>query len=171
MEELEEWLKRLRQELEQRTGRKNIEVTGGPYRGYDVKVSKGKDGHPIVDFYSPIRLDAREGNALNYAVSMLKDWDATVAGYEAEERIVKPIFDRIQGEFPDIELSYSVGDFETHKVWVGEKEKGKLTGSFDLWPAMKEKDIARLINYIKEDREKVLAGTSMAGCDYWGEAE
>jgi len=168
--ELDEWLKKVTRELESKTGRKDIEVTGGPYRGYDVKVSKGTDGHPIVDLYSPIRLDAREKNALDYAVSMLKDWDATIAGYEAEEKIVKPIFDRIQREFTDVELSYSVGDFESHQVWV-EKKEGKLKGGFDLWPAIKEKDITRLINYIREYRQSVLDGATLAGNNYWGETK
>lgn len=174
MDELEEWRRSVRRELERRSGRQDIEVTGGPWRSYDVRVNEAPDGHPIVDLYSPIRRDThRMRQALDYAVSLIENWEATRAEHEAEMRIVKPIFERLQAMFPDVEMRYTVGYFDVHKVAVQrDPETGKLRASFDLWPAMKEKDIQRLADYIREHMENLRTrGGIMSGCDYWGEAE
>lgn len=169
--ELDEWLESLRRYLRERTGRTDIEVTGGPYRGYDVEVNLAADGHPHVDFYSPIRLDQREAAALRYAVSMIRDWDATVAGRKKDERLCQVHFDKIKALFPSLELSFEVGDFESHSVYC-RKQYGKISCSFDLWPNMHYGDIDRLANYIRKALEKVKdCGEGKDGCgagaNYW----
>jgi hypothetical protein len=57
MEGLETFRKSLEQELIRRTGRKDIEVTAGPWRDHDVHIAIAADGHPHVDFYSTMRWD------------------------------------------------------------------------------------------------------------------
>jgi hypothetical protein len=43
-----------------RKGIENVEVKGGPWRGYDVLVSYDKDRDVYeVDFYSPMRINPR----------------------------------------------------------------------------------------------------------------
>ena len=165
--ELEEWLESMKLVLTRRTGRSDIEVTAGPYRSYDVRVSH-KDCHPLVDFYSAMRWDTKRVNAaLSYAVSMVRDWEATLAAHDKEMEVVRPHFERLQKIFPDYELRYTVQYGETHFVRV-ERERGKSIASFDLWPAMKEGDIQRLADYITEYARKVAKTTSgMAGADYW----
>jgi len=165
--ELEEWLETMKVALAKKTGRNDIEVTAGPYRSYDVKVSH-RDCHPVVDFYSAMRWDPkRVGAALDYAVSMVRDWDATLTAREREMELVRPHFERLRKMFPNYELHYTVQYAETHFLRV-EKEQGKTIVSFDLWPAMKETDIQRLADYIGEYARKVAKTTSgMAGADYW----
>lgn len=164
--ELEEWLESMKLVLARQTGRNDIEVTAGPYRSYDVRVSH-KDCHPVVDFYSAMRWDPKRVNAaLSYAVSMVRDWEATLAAHEKEMEVVRPHFGRLQKMFPDYELRYTVQYAETHFVRV-EREQGKAIVSFDLWPAMKEGDIQRLADYIKEYTHKVAESGGMAGADYW----
>lgn len=167
MIELEEWLESLKLTLVKKTGRNDIEVTAGPYRSYDVKVSH-RDCHPVVDFYSAMRWDPkRVGAALNYAVSMVRDWEATLAAHDKEMKLVRPHFKRLQEMFPEYELHYTVQYAETHFVRV-EKDGGKTIVSFDLWPAMTESDIQRLADYIREYAHKVAKTTGgMAGADYW----
>ena len=168
MMDYENWLGDLKHVLEKRTGRHDIEVTGGPYRGYDVRVSH-KDCHPLVDFYSAMRWDSRRVRAaLDYAISMVRDWEATLASREKEMQIVRPNFERLQAMFPGLELHYTVQYGETHFVRA-EKEQGRITVNFDLWPAMKEKDIERLAEYIKEYADKMAKATdsALAGADYW----
>ncbi len=164
----EHWLGDLKHTLEIRTGHCDIEVTGGPYRSYDVRVSH-KDCHPAVDFYSAMRWDSRRvRTALDYAVSMVRDWEATLAAREKEMQVVRPHFERLKAMFPLLELHYTVQYGETHFVRA-EKTQGKIMVSFDVWPSMKEKDIERLANYINEYADKIAnAGeTAMAGADYW----
>jgi hypothetical protein len=168
MTDYEHWLEDLKHNLQKRTGRSDIEVTGGPYRAYDVRVSH-KDCHPLVDFYSAMRWDSgRVRAALDYAVSMVRDWEATLAAREREMQVVRPHFERLQVMFPGIELHYTVQYGETHFVRA-EKKQGRIIVNFDLWPAMKEKDIERLAEYIKEYTEKMAeaANTALAGADYW----
>jgi len=165
--ELEEWLEGMKHTLTKRTGRHDIEVTGGPYRGYDVRVSH-KECHPLVDFYSAMRWDpGRVNAALDYAVSLIEDWEVTLAARGKEMELVRPYFERLQAMFPDYELHYTVEFVETHFVRV-EEEKGKIIVSFDLWPAIKEENIQRLANYIREFTGKVSRpdGPVMAGVDY-----
>lgn len=164
--ELEEWLESMKVALAKKTGRNDIKVTAGPYRSYDVKVSH-RDCHPAVDFYSAMRWDPkRVSAALNYAVSMVRDWEATLTAHEKEMEVVRPHFERLQKIFPDYELRYTVQYGETHFVRV-EREHGKTIVSFDLWPAMKEGDIQRLENYIGEYAQKVAQSSGVAGADYW----
>jgi len=166
--ELEEWLEGMKQALVKRTGRSDISVTGGPHRGYDVKVWH-KDCHPLVDFYSAMRWDPRRINAaLNYAVSLIEDWEATLAEREREMAYVRPIFERIQRMFPEYEMHYTTRYGETHFVQAENKES-KIIVSFDLWPAMKEKDIQRLIEFIREHVREVsgLTRWGASGADYW----
>lgn len=149
--DLDQWLRRLRREIERRTGRRDVEVTGGPYRGYDVRVSEAPDGHPIVDFYSPMRFDPRRvRQAVDYVVSLIENWEATKAEHQTEMRAVRPIFERLRGMFPDLEMEYTVGYGDMHQVNVErDPETGKIKASFDLWPGMKEKDIWKVAGYIK----------------------
>jgi hypothetical protein len=168
MMDYEQWLGELKRTLEKRTGRSDMEVTGGPYRGYDVRVSH-KGCHPLVDFYSAMRWDpARVRAALDYAVSMVKDWEATLAAREKEMQVVRPHFELLQTMFPDLELHYTVQYGETHFVRA-EKERSKIIVSFDLWPAMKEKDIERLVEYIREYAAEMAkaSDSALAGADYW----
>jgi hypothetical protein len=164
--ELEEWLEGMKLTLARQTGRNDIEVTAGPYRSYDVKVSH-RGCHPVVDFYSAMRWDrGRVNAALRYAVSMARDWEATLAAREREIELVRPHFERLKEMFPGYELHYSVQYGETHFVRA-ERKWGKTVVSFDLWPAMKEADIQRLSDYIKEYADKVIESGGMAGADYW----
>lgn len=168
MTDYETWLGDLKRTLTTRTGRADVEVTAGPYRSYDVKVSH-KDCHPLIDFYSAMRWDSRRVRAaLDYAVSMVKDWEATLAAHEKEMQVVRPHLERLQAMFPDLELHYTVLYGETHFVRA-EKKQSKIIISFDLWPAMKEEDIERLAGYIREySADMAKAGNSaMAGADYW----
>lgn len=160
-----DWLKVMERLLKERTGRSDIEVTGGPYRGYDVAVDQAEDGHPIVDFYSVIRLDGRAANALAYAVSLIKDWDATKASQDDERRLVKPIFDRIQAMFPEYEMDYTTMDRESHYVNAERDEKG-IAVSFDLWPAITEQGIAKIAGYIRECVERMSDHSIMTGLKY-----
>jgi len=165
---LEEWLESLKRYLRRETGRSDIEVTAGPYRSYDVRVSY-KECHPLADFYSAMRWDpGRVNAALQYAASMIKDWEATLAARDKEMEFVRPYFERLQAKFPSYELHYTVEYGETHFVRV-QKEKDKIIVSFDLWPAMKEQDLQRLADYIRDYAGKILKarGTAMAGADYW----
>ncbi len=166
--ELEEWLESIKRYLRKETGRSDIEITAGPYRSYDVRVSH-KECHPLADFYSAMRWDPRRVRAaLDYATSMIRDWEATLTAYEKEMEYVKPIFRHIQGMFPEYELHYTVQYGETHFVRV-EKERDKIIVSFDLWPAMKEKDVQRLADYIRKHTDEVSKahGALMSGADYW----
>lgn len=57
--------------------------SGGPYRGQDVSVKYDVDKKEIkVDFYSPIRFDGRQTDALNYAKGLLKEGCTTRAYLE-----------------------------------------------------------------------------------------
>jgi len=168
MEELEEWKKSLERELARRTGRKDIEVTVGPWRPYDVSVSKAKDHHPIVDFYSPIRWDpVKVDKALKYAIDMLTNWEAINVLHEKAMRDSKPIFERIKAEFPDVKMDYIVLDAETHRVHV-KKENDEIIVAFDLWPTMTEAQIEALKSKIREHVAKVREeGAAFSGEDYW----
>jgi len=160
------WLDEMREALAKRTGRKDIEVTGGSYRGYDVRVSH-KDCHPAVDFYTAMRRDPERVNAaLDYAVSLVKDWEATLAAREKEMEYVLPRFKQLQAMFPNFELRYTVSYADTHFVRA-QKEERKTLVSFDLWPAMKEKDIQRLADYISKYARSVAESGGIAGADYW----
>jgi hypothetical protein len=167
--ELEEWLEEMKKVLVKRTGRSDIEVTGGPYRGYDVKVSHAADCHPVVDLYTPMRYDPlRVGAALDYAVRLIEDWEATLAAQEKDMRIVQPHFERLKAMFPNLELRYTVRYGETHFVQA-RREKDKISVSFDLWPAMKEVDIKRLAEYIEDFVPELSkpGGPSVIGTEYW----
>ncbi|MBI4215911.1 MAG: hypothetical protein HY687_00735 [Chloroflexi bacterium] len=68
---MEEFLRFTREELARRTKREDIEVTGGPYRGYDISVDMTGE-HPVVDVYTPMRLfPQRVEAALDYAVQFI----------------------------------------------------------------------------------------------------
>jgi len=59
--------------------------SGGPYRGQDVSVEYNVDKKELkVDFYSPIRFDGREKDAVNYAIGLLKEGCITRAHLEKE---------------------------------------------------------------------------------------
>lgn len=171
-DELEAWLSSVKRELRRRTGRRDIEVSGGPYRGYDVRVSEAGDGHPIVDLYTPMRWDPhRVGEALDYAVSLLEDWEATRAEHQAEMRAVRPIFERLQALFPEMEMGYTVGYADTHQVIV-ERDPGteRFRATFDLWPAMREKDIQGVASRIRRAMDHLRRqGGTMMGTEYWVE--
>jgi hypothetical protein len=157
----------LERELARRTGRTDIEVTAGPYRSYDVTVSKvEKDHHPHVDFYSAMRWDpARVKAAVDYAVEMLQNWEAQNVIHEKAIKDSERFFETLKAKFPDMELDYSVIDSEYHHVYV-KKEKDRLIATFDLWPNMTEADVEKLANYIREARQKVEQGATLAGFDY-----
>jgi len=167
--DLEEWLEEMKSVLVKRTGRNDIEITGGPYRGYDVKVSHAVDCHPVVDLYTPMRYDPlRVEAALDYAVRLIEDWEATLAAQEKDMRIVQPHFERLKAMFPDLGLRYTVRYGETHFVQA-KREKDKTAISFDLWPAMKGSDIERIADYVKDFVRELSqpGGPSMIGTEYW----
>jgi len=149
--EFTEWARQLHEELEKRTGRKDIALTVSLYRTYDVLVSSaGDDKHPLVDFYADIQTDPhRVGNALDYAAEMIQNWEATKVLHDKAKEDCLPFYERLQWEFPDLELVYTVLEFHKHFVQV-EKVDGKTVASFDLWPNMTGSDIERLISYIRD---------------------
>ncbi len=163
--EVDVWLDKIRGLLKERTGRDDIEVTGGPYRGYDVKIDKAEDGHPIVDLYSPIRYDGREQEAIDYAVELIKDWDATTASQDDEATYVKPVFERIQEMFPEYDMNYVVMDREKHYVQAQQHEK-ELIVHFDLWPAITEQGIAKIASYIRECVGRIPKQGGISGLEY-----
>lgn len=167
-DELRGWEESLKRYLEQKTGRKDVEVTVGPYRSYDVKVSKAADHHPIVDFYSPIRWDpARVNPAVAYAVEMLQNWEAGNVVHDKAVKDSERFYAMLRARFPNIELHYNVIDSETHSVAV-ERVKDKFVASFDLWPKMTDADVERIADYIREHARKVVdEGATMSGTNYW----
>lgn len=165
MTEVDQWLKRLGQVLKGQTGRGDIEVTGGPYRGYDVRVEQAEDGHPIVDFYSPIRYDGREQDAIEYAVSLLKGWDSARASIAAERVILQPIADRIQVIFPEYEINFATGDYQEHFVQL-ERSDDKVIASFDLWPALNEAGIQHIVDSIKQCADRMTEKSLVVGIHY-----
>lgn len=153
--EVTEWASQLKGELEKRTGRNDIEVTVSPYCSYDALVSRAADKHPIVDFYLGIQgVPQRVASALDYSAEMLQNWEVTQVLHDKAKRDCLPFYERLADLFPDIELNYTVFDFDKHFVRV-EKVADKITASFDLWPAMTEPDIERIAFYIK-DQEATL---------------
>ncbi len=54
------------------TPSRQVIVTAGPYRFYDVQVDFSAAEVIKIDFYSVIRRDAREAQALDYAARCLK---------------------------------------------------------------------------------------------------
>lgn len=144
------WASQLKEELEKRTGRKDIDVTVSPYCSYDSLISAAADGHPIIDFYSQIQGDPqRLANALDYAVSMIENWEATTVLHEKAKKDCLPFYERLQREFPHLKLLYQVFDFDTHYLRL-EKVDDKMVASFDLWPKMTDSDIERIASYIKD---------------------
>jgi len=169
-EELEAWKRALEQELARRTGRQDIEISVGPYRSHDVKVSEAPNHHPIVDFYSAMRWDGhRVTQAVDYAVDLIKNWEFVRAEAEAEKKAMRPVFERIQRQFPRAELQYVTVERETHFISVERREGEKPLVHFDLWFGMKEDDIRRIkekeIPELLDKLEKEKA--SMVGIDYW----
>ena len=165
----DEWLSSVKKVLEARTGRKDIEVTAGPYRSYNVLVSEAKDGHPIVDFYSVIRIDpGREGPAIAYAVQMLQNWEAETVIHDKAVKDSERFYQMLKSKFPDMELDYSVVDAEYHYVRV-HVDEGKFMASFDVWPNMTEADVERIAGYVREYRNQLVESkikSGMAGVDY-----
>jgi len=170
-ERLEAFKRELETNLAKNTRRTDIEVTVGPYRSHDVIVSEAADGHPIVDFYSAMRWDAhRVAQAKNYAIDLLKNWEFVKAEAEAEKRATRPIFDRIQAQFPEAELRYITEERETHFVSAERREEDKPLVGFDLWFGMTEDDIKRLKEKLIPEQLKRLEGKpkpSMVGTEYW----
>jgi hypothetical protein len=164
----ETWTGELKEELEKRSGRRDIEVTVAPYCSYDVLVSAGADKHPIVDFYAAIQGDSpRVAAALDYAAEMLQNWEVAKIIHEKAKQDCRPFYERLKSQLPDIELVYNVFDFDKHYVRV-EKIQDKTVAAFDLWPTMTEGDVNRLAFYIKDyeatlRREKA----TWAGMTYW----
>ncbi|KKM84638.1 hypothetical protein LCGC14_1297110 [marine sediment metagenome] len=149
--EATEWARQLMAELEQRTGRTDIELTVSLYRTYDVLVSgAGEDSHPLVDFYADIQADPqRVTKALDYAAEMIQNWEATKVLHQKAKQDCLPFYERLQWEFPDLELVLAVIDFDKHFVQV-RKEGERTVASFDLWPTMTGIDIERVISYIRD---------------------
>lgn len=70
--EVNAWLKQVKETIEKATA-KEVEITGGPYRGYDVEVDLSGET-PKLDFYSPVRRFAdREADAIDYAICCIKE--------------------------------------------------------------------------------------------------
>lgn len=170
-EELEAFKRDLQTNLAKNTGRTDIEVTVGPWRSYDVEVSEAADGHPIVDFYSAMRWDLRRvAQAKNYAIDLIKNWEFVKAEAEAERKVVKPIFERIEAQFPQAELGYTTAERETHFVSAERREGKKPLVSFDLWFGMSENNIKRLKEELIPECLKNLEEEprpAMFGMDYW----
>ena len=169
--QFEGFKKSLEQELARRTGRTDIEVTMGPYRGHDVSVSEAPDHHPIVDFYIAMSWDAnRVAQAVNYAVDLIKNWEFVRAEAEAEKKVMRPVFERIQTQFPEAELAYVTREAETHFVAAERREALKPLVRFDLWFGMTEDNIERLKeDLIPETLRKLEEKPRpvMFGIDYW----
>ncbi len=167
----EDFQRELEENLAKNTGRTDIEVKVGPYRSYDVSVSEADDGHPIVDFYSAMRWDShRVAQAKNYAIDLIKNWEFVKTEAEAEKKATRPIFDRIQGQLPEIELHYVTMERETHFVKAERREGQKPLVSFDLWFGMTEEDIKRLKHELIPKQLKRLKEEpkpSMVGTEYW----
>ena len=161
------WAKQLKKELEERTERKDIEVTVSSYCRYDALVSCAADKHPIVDFYSDIQGDPpRIKKALDYVFEMLENWEVTQIQHEKAKRDCLHFYEKLKEEFPHLELSYVVFEFDSHHVRV-EKVDDKFVSSFDLWPKMTDDDVKRIASYIRDfeatlHREKVTS----AGATY-----
>lgn len=169
--ELEAWKQSLEQELARRTGRKDIEVTVGPYRSYDIRVKEAPDHHPIADFYGAMRWDPhRVTQAVNYAVDLIKNWEFVCAEAEAEKKSLKPTFEYIQRQFPQADLSYNTTENATHFVSAERREKEKPLVSFDLWFGMKPDDISRIKEELIPEQLKRLEEEprpTRAGAEYW----
>ena len=144
------WANQLKEELEKRTGRKDIEVTVSPYRRYDSLISCAVDKHPIVDFYSDIQGDPpRVKKALDYAFEMLENWEVTQIQHNKAKEDCLPFYEKLVHMFPHLRLVYTVFEFESHFLQV-EKVDGKIAASFDLWPKMTESDVKRIAFYIRD---------------------
>lgn len=169
--EHEDFKRDLEINLAKNTGRTDIEVTVGPRRSHDVKISEAPDGHPIVDFYSAMMWDLRRVvQAKNYAIDLIKNWGFVKAEAEAEKKSLKPTFEYIQGQFPQAELKYTTTERETHSVSVERREGRKPLVFFDLWFGMKPADINRLKEELIPEQLKRLEEEprpSMAGTEYW----
>jgi len=163
-----EWAIQLKEELEKRTGRKDIEVTISSYCNYDALISMAtEDKHPIVNFYSDIQGNpARIKKAIDYAVEMTENWEVSQVMHEKAKQDALPFFARLKEEFPHLTLIYSVIDFSLHSVRI-QNTGAQFVASFDLWPRMSEHDVNRIVFYIKDleatlHRENVTA----AGVNY-----
>jgi hypothetical protein len=167
--DLEEWRKALEELLTRKTGRKDIEVTAGPYRNYDVHVSKAKrDHHPIIDFHSAMRWDpVRVRNAVDYATRMCTNWEAQNVIHGKAFKDSERFFAMLKARFPDLEMDYAVIDSERHYVHVNKvKETGKLFASFDLWPTMTDAEVEKIASFIQILRGDIEKRAGMAGFDY-----
>ena len=162
------WADQLKEELEKQTGRKDIEVTVSPYRTYDTLVSCAADKHPIVDFYSDIQGDAaRVKKAVDYAVEMLQNWEATQVWHDKAKQDCLPFFESLKEQFPHLVLVFSVIEFNSHAVRI-QKEEDKTVASFDLWPNMSQGDVARIASYIKEFEDTLQReNATVAGVTYY----
>ena len=144
------WAGQLKEELEKRTRRKDIEVTVSPYRRYDALVSCAADKHPIVDFYADIQGDtARVKKAFDDVFEMLENWEVTQIQHNKAKEDSLPFHEKLVQMFPHLELVYTVFDFDSHYVRVA-KVDDKIAASFDLWPKMTESDVKRIALYIKD---------------------
>ena len=144
------WANWLLEELQRRTGRKDIEVTVSPYCSHDVLLSIGTDNHPIVTFLSAMQGDSQKvAQTLDYTCEMLRDWELTAIQHERAQRDCLPFYEILQMKFPHMELTYSIVDSGKHCVRVT-KVDDKIVSYFDLWPQMTEDDVKRLISHIKE---------------------
>lgn len=144
------WSGELKKVLEERTGRKDIEVTVTPYCSYDVLVSAGADKHPIINFYAAIQGDTpRVAVALDYATDMLRNWELSHIQHFKAKQDCLPLYEKLKAEFPDMVLNYSTLDFDHHAVQV-EIVGGKAVAYFDLWVKMDDHDMKRLIFLIRD---------------------
>ncbi len=146
--EATEWAGQLKEELEKRTGRKDIEVKVSPYSSYRAMVVTATDGHPIVDFHSALQENPKEvASALDYVDEMLQNWEVTKVIHKKAQEDCQPFFERLKAEFPHMVLSHNIIDSGRHCLWVA-KTGDKTIAYFDLWPGMSSDDVERLITYI-----------------------
>lgn len=78
-EEIKEFAKKMMEKLKKETKMRNIRVTAGPYRPYDVKVTFNENNQQYeVDFYSPIRVTdpQRLEAAYHYAIGWIEGYEA-----------------------------------------------------------------------------------------------
>ena len=164
------WAAQLKEELEKQTGRTDIEVTVSRYSSYDALVSCAADRHPVVNLLSQIQGDpSRLKVALDYAIPMLQNWEATQVLHDKAKTDCLPFYQKIVDEFPHLEVKHTVFEHHSHFIQLA-KVDDKVVAYFDLWPTMTESDVERVIAYLK-DFESTLKreGITVAGATYfWG---
>ena len=143
----------LERELIRRTGRRDIEVSIGPYE-HDATIEPDlDDGHLIVSFYESLP-SRRFIIAFEYALDIITNWLFYEVERNAEIKALRPIFEQIQAKFTNIELEYFATSYDPSVV-AERDEANRLKVGFDLWMGIKQKDIELIERRITEALELV----------------